>query len=179
MNLQTDECLESQTQSCCEGGRRPVSQAQLTAECGCKSGCVSCSTNGETVYRRPFKERTWLDQPSGQCVVVPVDLPEVLPMFSKEQVDKIAAIADGTDALLAERAKDYGPPEINMTGIGLIWTAQLRNHWGMPDLPVLSGQMVALMMAGLKLNRLAKSPSHQDSYDDLGGYAEIAKSLAK
>lgn len=83
--------------------------------------------------------------------------------------------SDPTAALLETRAADYGPPEINMTGIGLIWTAQLRNHWGIPDLPIIGPEMVALMMAGLKLNRLAKSPKHTDSYDDARGYLRIAE----
>ena len=82
-----------------------------------------------------------------------------------------------TKVLLAEREKDYGPPDINMTGIGLIWTAQLRNWSGIADFPVIPGTIVALMMTGLKLNRLAKSPDHKDSYDDADGYLEIAKML--
>jgi hypothetical protein len=153
----TDEtCLDSITHagSCCEGGRRPFSQRKEPI-------CEKAAEDIFPAYNDP-------DDTVGYYIIPPS--PQV-------DVDAIKAIAEGTDSLLAERAKDYGPPEINMTGIGLIWTAQLRNHYGMADLPVLSGQMVALMMAGLKLNRLAKSPGHQDSYDDLEGYAEIAKRL--
>ena len=153
-SLQDEECLATQTQGCCEGMRRPWTERKQVVE---------------------FQAVDALDNPMPcQQYVWPV-----LP-FSQEQIDEVKAIAEGsTDALLAERAKDYGPPEINMTGIGLIWTAQLRNHWGMPDLPIIPGSIVALMMGGVKLNRLAKSPAHQDSYDDLGGYAEIARLLAK
>jgi hypothetical protein len=163
--MQDEECLATQTQGCCEGGRRPFSQRK---EPKCE----------QEINQRLDSMMSKLKEPS-QCCVMPVDLPEIMPMFTQEQVDEVKAIAKGTDALLAERAKDYGPPEINMTGIGLIWTAQLRNHWGMPDLPIIPGSIVGLMMAGVKLNRLAKSPNHKDSYDDLDGYAEIAKSLAK
>ena len=146
-SMTDDTCLDSITHGCCEGGRRPSWQERKSM----------------TDLDRQF----YHDIPS-QCCVMPVDV-------SQETVDAIKAVAEGMDSLLDQRARDYGPPEINMTGIGLIWTAQLRNHYGMADLPVLSGQMVALMMAGLKLNRLAKSPGHQDSYDDADGYLEIAR----
>ncbi|MGC4002871.1 MAG: DUF6378 domain-containing protein [Pirellulales bacterium] len=103
--------------------------------------------------------------------VAGVDVGKTINIVSSDVVE------DETVALLATRATDYGPPEINMTGIGLIWTAQLRNHYGIADLPILGPEMVALMMAGLKLNRLAKSPKHGDSYADARGYLKIAEDV--
>jgi hypothetical protein len=134
----------------------------------------------ETSLESQTHARHWSDRNNRDCCDGAACRPKLLTPEIEEAIEGIGlAKPIGTDALLAERAKDYGPPEINMTGIGLIWTAQLRNHWGIPDLPIIPGSIVALMMGGVKLNRLAKSPTHQDSYDDLDGYSEIAKSLAK
>jgi hypothetical protein len=84
------------------------------------------------------------------------------------------AIAD----TLAERGKSYGDAKINCSGIGLQWTAILRNHFQREDIPIIPGNVVALMMVGLKLNRLAKSPDHEDSDHDARAYLSIAKELA-
>lgn len=156
-SLVDEQCIESVTHggSCCEGARRPVFTRPFNSR---KNGPAVLQITEEMVAQENAEWRAGNE-------------------ISQESIDAIKGTAEGTDALLAERAKDYGPPEINMTGIGLIWTAQLRNHFGIADLPVLSGQMVALMMAGLKLNRLAKSPGHQDSYDDSRGYLQIAENM--
>lgn len=71
-----------------------------------------------------------------------------------------------TEALLAERANDYGDPVDTHVRIAAVWSGIL----GKEVTPV----QVALCMAGLKLVRAAKGPMKKDSYDDAHAYLTIA-----
>lgn len=61
-----------------------------------------------------------------------------------------------------ERAATYGHPRGDFAIIAGIWSALLQHE--------VTVEQVALCMAGLKLARLAKSPSHRDSQVDTIGY---------
>lgn len=68
-----------------------------------------------------------------------------------------------------ERQKEYGTPTDSFTRIGRIWAALL-------DLPNdISPDKVAVMLAGMKLSRLAFNPTHGDSQDDVEGYVEALR----
>ena len=82
--------------------------------------------------------------------------------------DKLAAIR-------AERHKVYGDPKENHIGIAQIWAPLLQPHAaavaaGAPLPP----HVVALMMVGLKLDRM-RITYHQDNYDDLRNYLLFAE----
>ncbi len=72
-----------------------------------------------------------------------------------------------TEALLADREKDYGNALDTHTRIAQVWSGIL----GHEVQPV----HVALMMAGLKLVRAEKGPTKKDSYDDALAYVTIAR----
>lgn len=64
-----------------------------------------------------------------------------------------------------DRNADYGPPTTDFSRTGRVWAALLGLE--QPITP----EMVALMMMGLKLSRLAQTPDHRDSRVDVIGYA--------
>ena len=64
---------------------------------------------------------------------------------------------------VADRGEDYGSIWDNHERIAIIWTALIGIQ--------IEPEHVAMMMAGVKLARLAATPDHQDSWVDLAGYA--------
>lgn len=77
-----------------------------------------------------------------------------------ELLDEAAHLING------ERDAVYGPPVINHTRIADLWTAYLGYD--------IQPSEVAIMLALVKVSRLAASPQHRDSYTDLAAYAAIA-----
>lgn len=67
------------------------------------------------------------------------------------------------------RGKSYGTPENNFLRIARRWNVHLLNRYGARV--ELDATDVAAMMADMKLARLEETPSHQDSWTDLAGYA--------
>jgi hypothetical protein len=65
------------------------------------------------------------------------------------------------------RANDYGSAQENFSRIGTMWGAIL----GTPN--AVSAEEVAMCLVALKLSRLANTPSHEDSWVDLAGYAAL------
>jgi len=63
-----------------------------------------------------------------------------------------------------DRDMEYGGPEDSFNTIATIWNAMMGHEYTATD--------VAMMMAGLKLARLANTRGeHEDSWVDLAGYA--------
>lgn len=67
------------------------------------------------------------------------------------------------------RGKSYGKPENNFLRIARRWNVHLLNRYGARI--ELDATDVAAMMADMKLARIEETPSHQDSWTDLAGYA--------
>lgn len=72
-----------------------------------------------------------------------------------------------------QREQDYGSPENNFLLIAELWSAYLMAK---DDLTSLSAVDVAMMMALLKIARVAKGGS-EDSFVDLAGYAACGGEL--
>ena len=72
-------------------------------------------------------------------------------------------LLDAAKDTVADRGEDYGSIWENHERIAVIWTALIGIQ--------IEPEQVAMMMAGVKLARLASSPDHQDSWVDLAGYA--------
>lgn len=74
-----------------------------------------------------------------------------------------------------EREQDYGSPEDNFETIGLLWGTYLRAAH--PELAYViapnsvTANDVAMMMALLKIARIATGKGTADSFVDLAGYA--------
>ena len=76
----------------------------------------------------------------------------------------------------ADRAQEYGPPDLSFGSIALCWSGLLSMQLGAPV--TVEPRTVSLMLAGLKLMRAAHSGQHADSYVDAHNYVEIAEELA-
>jgi hypothetical protein len=72
-------------------------------------------------------------------------------------------LLDAAKETVADRGEDYGSIWENHERIAIIWTALIGIQ--------IEPEHVAMMMAGVKLARLAATPDHQDSWVDLAGYA--------
>lgn len=70
-----------------------------------------------------------------------------------------------------EHADIYGKPENNFAIIAEIWSALLQVK--------ITAEQVALMMTGMKLARLVKTPHHRDSQIDVIGYMLCLEQLQK
>ena len=76
----------------------------------------------------------------------------------RQLLEKAADTVDG------DRDVEYGGPEDSFATIAAIWSTMMGHEYSAGD--------VALMMAGLKLARLANTRGeHMDSWVDLAGYA--------
>lgn len=87
-----------------------------------------------------------------------------------------------TKCVCSEREQDYGKPEDNFETIGLLWSTYLRaaHHELAYSLPLngITAEDVAVMMALLKIARIATGKKVIDSYVDLAGYAACAGEIA-
>jgi hypothetical protein len=80
--------------------------------------------------------------------------------------DSIAHTAHGL--VHGERAKTYGHPRFDFTAIAKVWTGLLQDL--LKDDAQLDAYRISILMTGLKLCRLVKSPQHKDSRIDTIGY---------
>jgi len=71
------------------------------------------------------------------------------------------------DKIVDLRRAVYGPPEVNFQRI-----ADLNRVIDQCKDPL---ARVALYGIAIKISRLIESPSHQDSWDDIAGYADCGK----
>ena len=104
---------------------------------------------------------------------------ESLPIEQAAVYESLPIERAASVAVYGDRSRDYSPPEDSFTTIGEIWQAILANKadllsreagdgFAWDDL--ITPEMVAVMLAGLKLARLSNDPSHKDSRVDLIGY---------
>lgn len=83
------------------------------------------------------------------------------------------AVNSGSDMLrnaakvIEDRHKTYGPPARNFQTIADLWNA----YYPSPPGDEFTQGDVALMMALVKIARLAETPDHLDSWTDIAGYA--------
>lgn len=73
------------------------------------------------------------------------------------------------------RAGDYGPANENFDRIAQRWNA----HLGARLTRRITPADVAIMMADVKLARLANTPDHPDSWVDLAGYAALGMQVVR
>lgn len=76
-------------------------------------------------------------------------------------------------AVVGDRQLNYGAPEDSFQRIAGLWSAYLQSE------EPLTAADVALMLALLKVARLANSPDHRDSWVDLAGYAACGAEAAR
>lgn len=86
-------------------------------------------------------------------------------MNRKETLEK------AMECVLGQREQDYGTPENNFKMIAELWSTYLGIDISAVD--------VAMMMALLKIARVAGGSSKEDSFVDLAGYAACAAEIAE
>lgn len=72
-------------------------------------------------------------------------------------------ILERANKIVKQRGEDYGHPLDDFRRIAQMWSALLGKDIGPDD--------VAKCMICVKLSRLVETPDHQDSRDDIAGYA--------
>lgn len=89
-------------------------------------------------------------------------------------LDPAAELLEGALKIVTgARRAAYGNPEDNFRVIADLWTVYLAKvglDFTDPE-QRLSPGAVSVMMALMKIARLAETPGHQDSWQDLAGYA--------
>lgn len=69
-----------------------------------------------------------------------------------------------------DRNEQYGPADRNFEDIARSWSAYLDRQLTVSD--------VSCLLALLKIARLKRNPSHEDSWVDLAGYAALGSELS-
>lgn len=112
---------------------------------------------------KKFVEATFhgtIGHPEPEWKWAPIDTP------SSDSVEGIDA--EARRLVYGARAQTYGHPRGDFAAIAKMWTGILQAH--LSEGYEITGDQVALMMAALKLARLAKTPTHHDSQVDTIGY---------
>lgn len=98
-----------------------------------------------------------------------VELPD--PDFDSLAEYRVEVLGKAAHVVSADRNVTYGAPEDSFQMISNLWSAYLGIETTAVD--------VAMLLALLKVARIAANPSHEDSYVDLAGYAACGASAAK
>lgn len=88
-------------------------------------------------------------------------------MTRKEILEK------ATQCVCGERDTDYGAPENSFSLIAHLWNSYLSGSFNGRSVHLITEKDVGVMMALLKIARIAKS-DNIDSFVDLAGYAACA-----
>ena len=81
-------------------------------------------------------------------------------------------LAEAEKCVCTDREQQYGSPESNFSLIARLWREYLDT-----DKPI-TAHDVAVMMALLKIARIASGQAKADNYIDLAGYAACAGEIA-
>ena len=79
-------------------------------------------------------------------------------------MDKFELLQKTAD-VIKERGESYGSMVDNHTRIAKLWSVILDNY--------VTTEQVALCMIALKMSRLMETPNHDDSWQDILGYALV------
>lgn len=98
-------------------------------------------------------------------------------MENKNTRAEILAAAES--AVCGDRDEIYGGPEDSFCRIADLWMSYMRGRCVNDDADLsINPEDVAIMMALLKIARLAVAPMHKDSWVDLAGYAACGGEIA-
>ena len=75
------------------------------------------------------------------------------------------------EQLLAERGEVYGPPEVNHRRIADLVSTYLEHE--------ITPAQAAMIVLLVKVARLIQTPDHEDSIDDIIGYAECYRACVQ
>lgn len=81
-----------------------------------------------------------------------------------------STLSDATQCVCTDREQQYGTPENNFAAIAALWNAYKPLGFTAHD--------VGIMLALLKIGRIASGQAKADNYIDLAGYAACAGEIA-
>jgi len=84
---------------------------------------------------------------------------------------RIEALNTAAKLITGERAATYGSAERSFSQLGALWGIIL-------DRDAIDPEVVALMLAQLKMARILSHPGHTDSWVDLIGYSALGAEIA-
>ena len=84
-------------------------------------------------------------------------------------MDRTDILKKAIDIVNGQREQDYGRPENSFRTIAQLWGIYTGSDF--------TPQNVAMMLALVKVARIASGRHHLDNYVDLGGYASLAGEL--
>jgi hypothetical protein len=109
------------------------------------------------------KHRAWAQEPAGNQEIW------------AEAAGKLSPGQEAHELVHGARAATYGHPREDFRIIAKVWTGLLQDVL-QPGVE-LDEYRVPILMSGLKLSRLVKSPQHHDSRVDTCGYMETMERL--
>ena len=100
-----------------------------------------------------------------------------------ERVTRKSILGDAEKCVCSDREKEYGTPEDSFSSIAALWNDYLSATGTMlydvnGNELELDAHDVGLMMALLKISRIATGHHKADNYTDLAGYAACAGEIA-
>lgn len=99
-------------------------------------------------------------------------------MSENEKLTREKILDEAKKCVCGNREQDYGTPEDSFRLIAQLWESYIRERMvGVTDVCI-NPEDVAIMMALLKIARLAYNPEHMDSWVDLAGYAACGGEIA-
>jgi hypothetical protein len=88
-------------------------------------------------------------------------------------------LAEAERCVCTDREQQYGTPENNFKLIAHLWEPYLKAKCVLPNIDIcINPEDVAVMMALLKIARIATGAPKADNYIDLAGYAVCAGEIA-
>lgn len=98
----------------------------------------------------------------------------------EEMIDRAYILDTAKTVVTGEREEMYGTPEDSFRLIGQLWESYLLEKCvsGFNLIVSVEPEDVAIMMALLKVARIALALSHIDSWVDLAGYAACGGEIA-
>mgnify|MGYP007085025455 FL=1 len=100
------------------------------------------------------------------------DTPTIAETDAKRKLTRADILHAAEKCVCGQREQDYGTPEDNFKAIAELWSVYLdRISVGKYGNLVVDEKDVAVMMALLKIARIARGGGKADSWIDLAGYA--------
>lgn len=165
-----------------------VSIATCMEECEIRKRCRQGQSCEDYAYVNPEEVAQYLgfevledDSPTIAMMItkrsedVKPDIREVVEQHSedvKRKLTRADILHAAEKCVCGQRETDYGTPEDNFKAIAELWSAYLdRMSVGKYGNTIVDEKDVAVMMALLKIARIARGGGKADSWIDLAGYA--------
>ena len=144
----------------------PCEEFEKALNAYCCGDCSKCDIKNKGCYKHSGEAHGIVVDDEAYSAIYPILFPDA----KKETVSTRRQILDAAiQCVCSDREAQYGSPEDSFNRIAKLWTAY---H----DVPY-TAHDVAMMMALLKVARIAEGRFKDDNYTDLAGYAACAAEI--